>query len=370
MKAKFHLLESIVGYVLALIACNTVWAALPKPADAASYSVNRSLADHEARRAKFQQLCAKPTPSQRETLQIWAKVDNKAYGPKFCTDVEYQYFGTKDKPNTWHTVAFGGVDNIRDYSPFQYFGNVMHLGIGSAAADLSPFVNYIELESFSISDSKEIFDISVVAKFKNLKTLSLQNVRVISLAPLAGLSKLEKLNLHVERHTGLPGRKGFEALRGLASLRDLSIDVAEPIGDQLKKLGNLESIVIYGRITDVCSFAGLKKMTSLFLIESGIKDVSCLKDLKRLEFINLRGNPIKSLATLAPLPALRNLYVKNTQIEDLSALTGNPNMYILETDGAPLRRCSPKTAEDITKGVSCFNADGTEKSWWKRLLRL
>jgi internalin A len=364
-----HLPLRLMGVVLALSACASVWAAAPSPVKTPTDNATSRRADHEARRAKFQQLCANPTPSQRETLKIWAKGDGKIYGPEFCGSVEYKYFGTKERPKTWHTVAFGGVDNIRDYSPIQYFGNVLHLGIGSAATDLSPIANYTELERFSISDSKETFDISVIANFKNLKTLSLQNTQVVSLAPLAGLSKLETLNLHMDAHTGLPGRKGLEALRYLKSLKDLSIDVAEPLGDQLKGLQNLQSLVIYGPVNDVCSLKGLKQLTSLYLVKSGIRDISCLKDLKELAVINLRGNPITSIAELAPLPMLRNLHIKNTLIEDLSALTGNPNAYIFETDGAPLRWCSPKTAKDIKKGVSCFNPDGTEKPWWKRALR-
>lgn len=371
MKFQSHLSRSVMALVLALVACTpSVLAASPKPANAAAGGSNRSLADHEARRVKFQQLCAKPTPSQRETLEIWAKTDSKTYGPKFCADVEYEYFGTKDKPKTWHTVAFGGVANIRDYSPFRYFGGVLHLGIGSTAADLSPFAGYTELERFSITDSKEVFDISVVAHFKNLKTVSLQNAQVISLAPLAGLTKLEALNLHIDRHTGVPGRKGFEALRGLTNLKDLSIYAAEPIGDQLKDLKNLQSLVIYGPVQDICTLKNLINLTDIYLVESGLVDISCLKDLKKLDGLTIDKNPIKSISALAPLPVLRNLSIENTLIEDLSALTGNPNMYILEADGAPLRWCSPKTAEDIKIGVSCLNADGTEKPWWKRLFRL
>ncbi len=369
MKTKPHLSLPIVGFLLALAACASAWTASPKPAKAPVDNASSRLADHEARRAKFQQLCANPTPSQRETLEIWAKGDRKTYGPEFCGKVEYKYFGTKERPKTWHEIAFNAEDNVRDFSPIQYFGGIKHAGVGGVVTDLSPIANYTELESFSISDSKRVVDISVIANFKNLKTLSLQNTQVVSLAPLAGLSKLEVLNLHMDTQDGLPGRKGFEALRHLKSLTRLNMNVAEPLGDQLKDLQNLQSLVIYGPVNDVCSLKGLRKLTSLYLIKSDIRDISCLKDLKELVAIALQGNPIKSIAELAPLPKLRNLHIEDTLIEDLSALTGNPNMYLLDTDGAPLRWCSPKTAKDIKKGVSCFNADGTEKPWWKRALR-
>jgi internalin A len=367
VQIKPHLSLTIVGLLLALSSFTSAWAASPTakaPADKAS----SRLADHEARRAKFQQLCANPTPSQRETLEILAKGEAKTFGAQFCSELEYEYFGTKERPRSAQSA--GGGNSIRDLTPFQYFGNITSFNVSSAAKDLSPISNYTSLESLYIHDNKEIIDISVIANFKNLKTLSLRNTQVVSLAPLAGLSKLETLDLRVEPLAGIPGRKGFEALRQLKSLTRLNIDVAEPMGNQLKDLQNLQSLVIYGPVKDVCSLNGLKKLTALYLVKSEIRDISCLKDLKELVAITLQGNAIKSIAELAPLPMLRNLHIEDTLIEDLSALTGNPIMYLLTTDGAPLRWCSPKTAKDIQKGVSCFNADGTEKPWWKRALRL
>jgi internalin A len=369
VQTKPHISLTIVGFLLVLSTCASAWAASPKPVKAPADSASSRRADHEARRAKFQQLCANPTPSQRDTLEIWAKLKSKKLGAEFCGDVEYKYFGTKEQPKTWHEVGFSAEANVRDLSPIQYFGGIKNAGVGGLVTDLSPLANFTELERLYISDSKQAVDISVIVNFENLKELSLRNTQAVSLAPLAGLSKLEILDLRVEPLAGIPGRKGFEALRQLKSLKDLSMDVAEPLGDQLKDLQDLQSLVVYGPVKDVCSLGGLKQLTSLYLVKSGILDISCLKNLKNLAVINLRGNPIKSIAELAPLPMLRNLHIEDTLIEDLSALTGNPNMYLLDTDGAPLRWCSPKTAKDIKKSVSCFNADGTEKPWWKRALR-
>lgn len=369
MQTKPVLSLTIVGFLLALTAFTSAWAASRKPAQAPADNASSRHADHEARRAKFQQLCVNPTLSQRETLEIWAKLERKTFGPEFCGDVEYKYFGTKEKPKTWHEVGFSADANIRDLSPIQYFGGIKNAGIGGTVADLSPIANFTELERLYISDSKQPVDITVVANFKNLKELNLRNTQAVSLAPLAGLSKLEILDLRVEPATGMPGRRGFESLRHLKSLNRLTMDVMEPLGDQLKDLQNLQSLVIYGPVKDVCSLAGLKKLTSLRFIKNGIRDISCLKDLKELVDVTLSGNPIKSIAELAPLPMLMNLSIQDTLIGDLSALTGNPNAYIFDIDGAPLRWCSPKTATDIKNGVSCLNADGTEKPWWKRALR-
>lgn len=131
----------------------------------------------------------------------------------------------------------------------------------------------------------------------------------------------------------------------------------------------LQSLVIYGPVKDLCSLKNLTKLTDLYLINRGITDIACLKDLKELVVINLRNNTIKSLVGLAPMPALTHLRVENTLIEELSMLTGKQDMFDVKAKGTPLRWCSPKTARDIKNGVSCLNPDGTEKSWWKRALR-
>jgi internalin A len=370
MPTKTLFSSFIVVFLLLLNVHASAWAVSGKAAKAPADSASGSLADHEARRAKFKQLCANPTPSQRETLEIWAKGEKKKYGAEFCADVEYKHFGTKEKPKTWYEIGFSAESNIRDYSPIQYFGGIKNAGVGGQVTDLSAIANYTELERLYVSNSKQPVDISVIAKFKNLKELSLRDTQVVSLGPLAGLSKLEILNLNIDPQTGLPGRKELDALRELKSLRQLDMRVAEPLGDQLKDLQNLQSLVIYGPVNDVCSIKDLKKLTTLYLIANGIRDVSCLKDLKELGNVALSDNPITSIAGLAPLPKLRNLSIENTLIEDLSALSGNPIMAIVNYDGTPLRWCSPKTPSDIKKGVSCLNPDGSEKPWWKRAIGL
>ena len=359
----------LVALPLALSLCVGTWAAPPSakgqaPADSAA----ARLADHEARRTLFKQMCANPTPSQRETLEILAKSDGQTMGVEFCKSVEYEYFGTEKQPRVANSA--GGGKEIRDLTPFQYFGGIKSFNVSAAAKDLSPIANYTSLESLYIENNKHVLDISVIGHFKNLKTLSLRNTQVLSLEPLAGLSKLETLNLHVEPQTGLPKRTGLDALRHLKSLRQLDIDSAEALDDQIKDLQQLQVLTIYGPVRDVCNLKNLKQLYLMYLVNSEIRDVTCLKDLKELVSITLDNNPIRNISALAPLPKLTNLRVENTQIEDLSAFTGNPNMFVVEARGTPLRWCSPKSAEDIKKGVSCLNPDGSEKPWWKRLLRM
>ena len=340
-----------------------------KPSQTQGSSARSSLAEHEARRQKFQQMCTNPTPSQRESLKMWARALDKPLGPDFCNEVELYYMGTKNRPRDMPYLATTGGDSMRDISVFQYFTGLQSFGVGGDVRDLSPLIHLKALTDLGIGANKNVVDISVVSHLKNLKTLSLADTQVVSLEPLAALSNLETLNLHMDRNLGLQGRKGLDALRQLKNLTQLSIDVAEPLGDQLKDLRLLKSLVIYGPVKDVCSLKELTQLTALTLLSSGVQDISCLKNLKELVDITLQGNPIKSIAELAPLPNLMNLSIQNTLIEDLSALTGNPNMYIVEAEGTPLRWCSPKTAPEIQRGVSCFYPDGKEKPWWRRLWR-
>ncbi len=333
--------------------------------------VQGSLAEHETRRQSFKKMCANPTPSQRDSLEILAKGEGQVLGAAFCGQVENYYFGYPGRPRDMSGLAFKSNAVIRDISVFQYFAGLYSFGVDNEAKDLSPLIHLKALERLGIGGNKNIIDIGVVSNLKNLEHLSLADTKVESLEPLAALSNLKTLNLMMDRnHLGLPGRTGLEPLRHLKNLTKLDITLEEPLGDQLKDLHQLKSLVIYGPVKDVCSLKNLTKLTLLYLINSGIKDVACLKDLKELVIMDLGDNPIKSLAELAPMPALTHLRVENTLIEDLSAFTGKQDMFDVNAKGAPLRWCSPKTARDIKNGVSCLNPDGTEKPWWKRALRL
>ena len=361
----------LVALPLALSLCVGTWAAPPSakgkaPADSAA----ARLADHEARRTLFRQMCSHPTSSQREALEILAKGEGQTLGEEFCADVEYQYFGSQSKPRERDFLGFKPGADIRDISVFQYFTKLKSFPVDPDVKDLSPLINFKSLTSLAIVDNKNLLDIRVLSELKELKNLDLRNTQVLSLEPLAGLSKLETLNLHVEPQTGLPKRTGLDALRHLKNLKDLDIDSAEALDDQIKDLQQLQVLTIYGPVRDVCNLKNLKQLYILYLINAGIKDISCLKEFKELADVNLRGNPIKSVASWAALPKLRNLSIDNTLVEDLSAFAGNRNMSIVEARGTPLRWCSPKSAEDIKKGVSCLNPDGSEKPWWKRLLRM
>ena len=335
-------------------------------------SVQGSLTEHEARRQKFQQMCSNPMPSQRESLEILAKGEGQTLGPAFCSQVEHYYFGRPGRPRDMSGLAFKLRDeSIRDISVFQYFAGLQRFGVDKEVKDLSPLIHLKALTDLGIGANKYIIDISVVSNLKNLKHLSLADTQVVSLEPLAGLSNLETLNLHMDRHKGLPGRKGLDVLRHLNNLRQLDMDVEEPLGDQLKDLHKLQGLAVYGPVSDVCSFRDLVNLESLYLKRANIDNVFCLKKLDKLYALVIDGSPVKDISALASLPKLKILSLRNTLVTDLSAFTIQNNVTIgsIDATGAPLRWCSPKTAEDVKKGISCLNPDGTEKSWWKRALR-
>lgn len=334
-----------------------------------SNSANSSLADHEARRDKFKTMCANPTPSQRETLEIWARAGGQSLGAAFCNAVMQKYFDTRRAP--WVPLSAGGGSGYGDLSPFQYFSGVNSFNVSSDASDLTPIAGFSALESLYVQGNKNTIDISVIANFKSLKSLSLRDTQVVSLEPLAALSNLETLNLHMDRHKGLPGRKGLDVLRNLNNLRQLDMDVEEPLGDQLKDLHKLQGLAVYGPVSNVCSFRDLVNLESLYLQRANIENISCLKKLDKLYALVIDGSPVKDVSALASLPKLKILSLRNTLVTDLSAFTIQNNVTIgsIDATGAPLRWCSPKTAEDVKKGISCLNPDGTEKPWWKRALR-
>jgi Leucine-rich repeat (LRR) protein len=113
----------------------------------------------------------------------------------------------------------------------------------------------------------------------------------------------------------------------------------------------------------------LTKITRLdFSNQPLLKDISSVKVLNALEWFEVYRTPVEDISALKDSLNLHTLILHNTKVKDLSALSGkNIKLDALRND---LRWCSPKKWDDLIKGVSCYEKDGTEKSWWKRLLRL
>ena len=102
--------------------------------------------------------------------------------------------------------------------------------------------------------------------------------------------------------------------------------------------------------------------------QSLLENISALKALKKLTLLELDKVNVNDISALKDLQKLKHLTLYYTKVTDLNKLSGkNIKLNALGND---LRWCSPQDRSDIIDGMSCYEKDGTLKSWWKRLLRL
>lgn len=142
-----------------------------------------------------------------------------------------------------------GISNIEDAAMFK---NLVTLDLGAApdeygsdtplrnrVSDLTPLAGLTKLQKLNLSDN-EVSDISPLAGLSELTTLGLANNRVSDLSPLSGLEKLEEIYM--------PGNLVADPrpLFGLGSLRKLTL-TGNPIpasgSDALRKA--LPNCVVY-----------------------------------------------------------------------------------------------------------------------------
>ena len=159
-----------------------------------------------------------------------------------------------------------GVDKDQPYihnlTALKYFTNLTYLGLGYAVQnaddpmapiDISPLAGLTKLESLQMG-GLVIDDLTAVANLKNLISLTVFNgEQALDLAPLAGLTNLQALTLRNNKITDI------SPLAGLTNLTYLDLE------------GN--------EITDVTPLVGLTNMNRLFLSNNPITDFQPLAKL-------------------------------------------------------------------------------------------
>ncbi|MDP3446775.1 MAG: leucine-rich repeat domain-containing protein [Eubacteriales bacterium] len=165
-------------------------------------------------------------------------------------------------------------------------------------------VTELELSQMGVDKNQPyIHNLSALQHFKNLTYLGLgyavQNANdsllPVDLSPLAGLTKLESLQM------------------GGLVIDDLSA---------LSGLHNLMSLTVFNgeQPLDLMPLAGLTNLQALTLRNNQIVDVSALGGLDKLIYLDLEGNQISDVTPLAGLTGLNRLFLSGNPISDYSAL--------------------------------------------------
>jgi Leucine-rich repeat (LRR) protein len=127
--------------------------------------------------------------------------------------------------------------NIASLRPLEDLTRLKTLFLGNVPVgdEISVLANKRILRELSIENA-QIVDITAFKDLKNLTSLNLRGNNIVDLAPLSGLTKLEYLNVQLNRN--------IDSIAPLASLIRLEkLDIQDvPIGDEVSVLANFERL--------------------------------------------------------------------------------------------------------------------------------
>ena len=254
-------------------------------------------------------------------------------GPNLGTNIVSVSAAGIEQPVTFNAVAEAAVD-----IPDSNLRSAVEIALGVASG--APLVSSdMEALTHIFAPNANISDLTGLERATNLISLRLEGAyvgnrfvnssSVSDLSPLAGLTRLEELDLWVNSVSDL------SALTGLTNLTRLGL-VGNNISDVsvLAGLTNLESLFLDGNtISDISPVAGLINLTHLGLDGNTISDISSVADLTNLRWMRLNNNNISGLSPLVANTGLGKgdeIYVRGNPLSYLSIHTHIP---ILQSRG-------------------------------------
>ena len=252
-------------------------------------------------------------------------------------------------------VAHGLYDSggISDLEGIQFANNLEELDIGNyywneanaewinlnEVADLTPLAGLTKLARLNLSGSNaRIRDLSPISRLTNLEEFRCWNCNVTDLSPLSRLSKLSVL--YLGSNDWLSDLTPLSGLRNLVQLIAYYCNISDvaPLSD----LTNLEVLnLLANNISDVSALSRLGKLHHLDVSFGEISDISHLSDLTKLQSLGLAGNDITDISPLSELSELHWLNLDGNDISDISALSALTELIDLNLDDVGLTNLSP-----------------------------
>lgn len=225
-------------------------------------------------------------------------------------------------------AAWRAERGIGDLSPAPAPGTTGELDLADSGVlvldDLAHFAGLTAL----VLDRCPILDLSPVSGLRELRSLSVLDVKLDSLAPLRNLPHLEALRLSREPFDGLD-LAGLDALRRL-DLGDLPLRSLDAVAAALR-LTDLRLEPRYAAPLDLAPLGRLRDMRRLAVRARGVTDLAPLRHLDRLTTLDLSGTRPGSLEPLLSLRALTDLSLIGTD-SDITPVGGLRRLRRLDLD--------------------------------------
>lgn len=184
------------------------------------------------------------------------------------------------------------------------------------------------LEKLTLSENKNLKDISILAALPNLIMLNLYDTQVNNISPLSNLVHLEDLVL---------GRTEISELSPLSGLKNLKVLHANETQITeifpLVTLADLTEIDISNtKVGDMMPLSKLLKLTKVNCSNTSTNDLFFTSNLLDLQEVRVAYTMISDLSPLQNLKKLELLYIANTFVTDITPIIPLLELQLIELD--------------------------------------
>jgi hypothetical protein len=215
--------------------------------------------------------------------------------------------------------------------------------------DLQPISGMMELRDLNIY-SNHVRDISVLGALPTLEKLSLANNPIESLRVIEELPRLQKLTISPDQVAA------FNDCRRLSRVYNLHIGIDGEVED-FTHFPDLPSLKVL-HVWHPKSLNGIERFTSLetlHLTAGKFSSLEPLQDLKSLTHLSLSTSQALDMETLKGLYALRKLVVIGQTVRGLRALVRLPALHEVGMDDEST--CDASDLQALRDGLSSWDSE-------------
>jgi Leucine-rich repeat (LRR) protein len=237
-----------------------------------------------------------------------------------------------------------GLDSaaIRDLGPIQGLTNLRTLSIGGThVSDLRPIGGLHKLESLNLGGAP-VTDLSPLAAIDTLTKMTVTAVEVPFLPTLKRTDILKSLSVY--QSTGVVDLSPIAQFSALESLTLNAFGAQALDISFVRQLKNLTELLVTGNGFEyVTALAGLNAVGDLTHLKTlrlfGIRmsDLGFAGNLKSLTEISVVNAPLNNIVGLGGLQSLRTISLIGTAVIDISPLLDVPNLETLNISRTPAR---------------------------------
>ena len=222
------------------------------------------------------------------------------------------------------------------------------------ASEIQYLVSLTELTDLKITKSTVSSEnLAYIAKMPKLKSLTLSDCDLSSIANLSGATSLEYLDLNNN------AIRDIKALGTIPTLQELNLSHnALNNLSALSALTALEKLDIsYNSLSTLNGLSGLPRLSQIIADHNSISQIDQIDTLNTLTYLSLNANKLTNISVVSKCTELTDLYISENQLTDIASLSKLNKLMYLDFSSN-----SVTTLPDWAKNCALVTIDGSRNN--------